>query len=204
MCKVRCADCGFLSVRDYTTRAAEEADHHLRASGEKQQRHDLDPVCFVGAFNLPAELTARTPAGYVAVVSKERACGEFTPWQQSYSPREHKEMLITQQLQKYQEEQREKDRQWQAEQRERDRLWQEQQKTKDLESQQARDREQRLWQEEQARRTARRTWAIALLGAAIGIVGATLGKNLSAPPPQQQPIVNVIVPEPKATAEPPK
>ena len=49
-------------------------------------------------------------------IQKERSCEYFTPWQQGFTPKEHREMLNRDWMLNYQKEREESDRKWQAKQ----------------------------------------------------------------------------------------
>lgn len=49
------------------------------------------------------------------VVQQERDCESFTPWQQGFTPKEHREMLDQQVLREWQAKREDADRQWRRE-----------------------------------------------------------------------------------------
>jgi hypothetical protein len=51
------------------------------------------PLCFVNECNIWAELNPVSWENAMAMVQKERECKAFVPWQQGYTPKEHKEMM---------------------------------------------------------------------------------------------------------------
>ncbi len=78
------------------------------------------PACSVGAYPLFKELTVFEPAEMVRVVTKDRSeCKDFVELVGGLSPKEHREMTLSQEvqerLQKFQEEQKKQDREWQSE-----------------------------------------------------------------------------------------
>ena len=114
--KVKCQDCGFLAVRHGGTRALVEAEIRMRDAADLVL-YDPSPVCFVRASDLAAEMELpKGKAQFLKVLGTERECQRFVKWQQGFTPREHKEMIDSQ-------EQRERDRQWQFEQKRSDRRW---------------------------------------------------------------------------------
>jgi hypothetical protein len=106
---VRCADCGFLAVRNPETRSLEAVDHEARTSGHfpgygKDFVIWPGPACFRMAADLGAECKAVQEADgkketdskrvYLVVITKDRDCSEFTEWHPGFSPKEHREMLF--------------------------------------------------------------------------------------------------------------
>ncbi len=127
--KIKCACCGFLSIRNLSAKTLEEVDLDKRQTGNFPGRagtpfgqgvltYDLTPTCFVLAFNLKQECREGMPeegmipgeGKILQVIHKERVCPGFTPWEQGYSPKEHKDKLDENQRQKKEEEQRKADR----------------------------------------------------------------------------------------------
>jgi hypothetical protein len=131
MARVRCADCGFLAVRNSSSKTLHEAESYARETGHLLQYYEKGPVCFVGAFRLDDEMHGMDSAEFLRVISKERDCPRFYPWVQGFTPKEHQAMLRDETLLKWQEERREADRRWQQEQRDKDQQRQEQQRRRD-------------------------------------------------------------------------
>ena len=62
---VKCSECGFLTVRNIYTRALEEVEKDFREcmvipvvyddDGNSYNKHEIKPICFVGASNLGME-----------------------------------------------------------------------------------------------------------------------------------------------------
>lgn len=106
---VKCAECGFLAVRNVDSRELEEAEESFREKGTgplaKQYegnphlRHEKQPQCFAMVHSLrddfkkPIEQKIPENGRVKQVILKERECGEFTKWQQGSTPKEHREML---------------------------------------------------------------------------------------------------------------
>jgi hypothetical protein len=158
----RCADCGFLSLRDQKTLQFMEVAEEGRAKwdfpstgvgiGTTQEfvRHRVPiyyevPFCAVGAMAIDQEAGGRLPDQTLPVITKERDCSSFFKWRRNYSPKEHQEMMTTQELREFQRQESEKNRQW---------------------------------QEEQGRLQFHRQCWLALIVAAIGIIGVVIGKLL--------------------------
>jgi hypothetical protein len=113
----RCGDCGFLALRDAQTRELVETEAGMRKSWhlpvlpDMVPKYENAPLCFAMAADLKAE--SEGPGGTFpidGILLIERNCGKFTPWVQGFTPREHREMIESQ-------ESKERDRQWQAEQK---------------------------------------------------------------------------------------
>jgi hypothetical protein len=130
---VKCADCGFLSVRNKETRVLEEGEFETRQSGDIRTFHyDYLPTCFVIAFNLAKEIgelkqlpkyeEKRDGMGGVIwpqysdinreAIQRERDCRSFIQWQQGFTPKEHREMMDREWMLKREEERRRNDRKW--------------------------------------------------------------------------------------------
>jgi hypothetical protein len=110
---VHCSDCGFLALRNQFTGQLDEAEVLYRKTGKIQNRlrpgqrpephvgvdsfewpYTDAPICFVQAYDLADEFytLADTP---LDVLRAERNCDDrklFTPWQQGFTPREHRDM----------------------------------------------------------------------------------------------------------------
>jgi len=126
---VKCADCGFLASRDIETRYLEETEQEIRQEGCPVLMVDTvkigskfePPICFMRSPDYRV-----VPFGQIydhkpvkAEIQRERNCNLFTPWQQGFTPKEHREMLD-----------REKMLKWQAEREDADRAWRERQEKK--------------------------------------------------------------------------
>jgi len=126
---VKCAECGFLAVRNPTTGGLEEAGGGFREKGSipiaepyggrPHPQHEQRPLCFVRCHNLGNEIksafgTGKNEVGCVMqVIHEERECGEsFTEWQLGSTPKEHREMMDRQEWRDWQERQRKEDRRW--------------------------------------------------------------------------------------------
>ena len=90
-----CKNCGFLALRDKHTRELGEADEGYRELLDLRSGPSPFPVCFVSAVNLRFEIDAPTQEAIMEViVFKDRSdCPGWTPWQQGFTPKEHREML---------------------------------------------------------------------------------------------------------------
>ena len=130
---VKCADCGFLTMRNTFTGQLEEVDGDFRKTGNPPQRKETVvggpsnrvaevtktpyrhvPICFALAYLLAEEILASEdvrskypdlPAPMVLeVITKERPCATHTEWKQGFTPREHREMLDRQHRQAFENE----------------------------------------------------------------------------------------------------
>ena len=134
---VRCRDCGYLAAIHKDTGASIEASPEFRHSMNKPELADEWLRCARGMIDMKEEAggttvqVARTKQ--LPVIEKERDCTEFVAWKVGYSPREHTEMLIQDDMRRQATEQRERDRQWQETVRREDLEWKTQQRRDDLE-----------------------------------------------------------------------
>jgi len=150
---VKCRECAFLTAHRLTDLQYVEISSYVRKTGDVPYVsgtgvgtpvYNPVPVCFVGAAPINEEVTNRTKNEFLRVISVERDCPEFSQWQPSRGPREHKEMLDQKRMLEWQEARLQKDREWKEErlladkksaeaQRERDRAFQLQLRTDDRE-----------------------------------------------------------------------
>jgi hypothetical protein len=180
---VRCADCGFVGVRDQETKTLLELDQDARAKG-KLPGHLLgsallegkvvmigQPRCFMVAFDLLDECkNIGGENAALAVIQVERQCPSFTQWHPGYSPKEHREMLFRIEEKKLDILQREKDREAEETRRQNDRKAEETRRENDHKREELRNARDRKFQ-------LANTLISALAGAVFGgivawIVGA--------------------------------
>jgi len=108
------------------------------------------------------------------VMHRERVCSAFAPWQQGFTPKEHREMVDRLKLQEWQERQQQVERDWQSDRRRKDEAW----------------------------RSGERKWrwvelVILIVGAGLfTLLGAYIQRNDNTPP------VPVIVPAPAVNVSP--
>jgi hypothetical protein len=177
---VRCRDCGFLALHG---NQGEVLELGLRARETKAQSwgtelneisQHFEPFCFARAMDLKLYFQ-KDYEKIVQTINQQRQCAQFVEWQTGLSPRGHKEMILSKQMIESQE-------RFQAEQRERDRQWQEEMKRLDDERARARDaknderaRERDVVNDERARARdfQNRMWGLALL-----IIGVIIGAIL--------------------------
>jgi hypothetical protein len=185
---VKCENCGFLALRNRITGLLDEAPQEYRWRAEVPKllpplsdAYTGVPICLARAHPLHNEFTNQDQAAHREIfnlLEKERHCAErglFTPWKQGFSPKEHQEMLNSENLMK-----------WQAEREDKDRIWRERQAERD----------------HKYRRSELRILVIALVAAiVIPIVAALIEGYLSMQTPSPEPIV---IPTPNVTVQPPE
>ena len=131
MAKHKCAECGFLVVRDKTTNelvspAVEYRDIvRLTQAGNDPSTLTFDPtpICSAGACNLWPFGKITTLGGIIGVLTQNRDCLKFTVWLPALSPKEHLDMLNIQAERLWHERQAERDRQWRKEDRRHTAIW---------------------------------------------------------------------------------
>ncbi len=139
---VKCADCGFLTMRNRYTGGLDEMVREFRETGEPPTRkrppvsdattHPLGwsdniwpyanvPLCFVLARDEYGDFAvAPKDLGYqdfpssmvLEILQKDRECEAFTRWMLGFTPKEHREMLDREQARKLDEDRRKSDRRW--------------------------------------------------------------------------------------------
>ena len=123
---VQCKGCGFLSGHTGGSRFV-EVDAEFRENPKCGPMPGLVPLCFMRAFDLGGEYWKEYAAtakdvllSKSRVVNRERDCKLFTPWQQGFTPKEHKKRMIELEEKKYLDERERKDREYRDEQRRKD------------------------------------------------------------------------------------
>ena len=142
---VKCAECGFLTLRDRLSGELIEVPDDYRVSGRVPADvayrgvHNY-PICFVMAWNLFPEVeqaalqqvtdNSSDWGPYVSdIITRDRLCPPngkelgFTNYQQGFTPKEHLENLDRQRMLQWQAEREEADRSWRERQRREDRKW---------------------------------------------------------------------------------
>ena len=125
---VKCADCGYLSVRSRVDHSLGDATIDFRERGAVPNRtddrgmnpnplHEKIPLCFAGQTYLgDAIKNVNTKSNLndevKTIINKEIDCKEFTKWRQGFTPKEHREMIDREGMQKREEERRRNDRKW--------------------------------------------------------------------------------------------
>ena len=107
---VKCAECGFLALRDKTTGLLLEVNDDYRVSGrvpeyiKAYKEYHNYPICFTMAHDLMPEVEQAAGKQFIdqsddwgkyvlVVITKERDCLGFTKYQQGFTPKEHRDML---------------------------------------------------------------------------------------------------------------
>lgn len=179
MGKVRCADCGFLALREVQTGAILEAVYRLRTEWINERelalgrvRHERTPCCYRQALDFKAEVKAamagqlpevKQEKVVLPIIQAERECDKFTPWLEDHTPKEHYEMLVNDRLQRELEDRRERER-------DRDQKFQLDMKSSEQKWQQEEHDRNRKWQ----LRLAYLAAAFALLNGLVGMLGGWL------------------------------
>jgi hypothetical protein len=176
---VKCADCGFLSIRNRTTHELCEVSEPVRGSGHPHLGiYENIPVCFVMAIPISEEMDgiegtdSRSIRRFTEIVSKDRPCDKSVRWHQGFSPKEHRQMQFEEAMLRIQEERRDRDLRWQEEQRTRDQAHEDRIRA-----------DERAWQESQRRKDRREarisTWTSAGFGVLAALLGAVVGSLLT-------------------------
>lgn len=177
--EVRCADCGFLGLRNGKTGALNEADERFRKEAffrGSPPTHDNLPICSKSVVDFRDETNPGNQDGICQALRKDRSesCNnKFMTWRKGFTPKDHHEMQLAQELQLFQIEQRERERDWQQRQEATNRDWQIEQEQKRKEEQAAlnKARDDR----DEAKDFANRRWQV---GIAICAVVATLASGI--------------------------
>jgi hypothetical protein len=135
--KVKCAKCGFLGLRHLQSRQLLEAeklfreDGHIPAPGigSLDLTFDTLPVCLADVADFRRECGNGDPSQEKRkeAVNKERSCPEFTPWRVGFSPAEHYEMILSENMIEIQRQREDADREWRHKEAELQRQWQSEQ-----------------------------------------------------------------------------
>lgn len=104
----KCSRCGLLALWDIRNNEFLEATEYFRANGHlenlPQNEHAYQAKCFVRKANLVLEVAIDPEHifGYAKIelnaITKDRICNAETPWIQGFHPKEHKEMLVNEQI----------------------------------------------------------------------------------------------------------
>lgn len=141
----KCAECGFLTLREKDTGKLREVDADYRVLGRVppisgyEELHNY-PICFAMAWELMPEVEEAAQKQFedhsddwgkyvLVVITRERECSAkcgilgFTKYQQGFTPKEHKEMLDRQWMIE-REDKRDTDiREWQVRESRSNRKW---------------------------------------------------------------------------------
>jgi hypothetical protein len=148
--RVRCADCGLLALR-----VGRSVPAKLRASWEDPNAHHgvsgTTPQCVVEAFT-PEDnkrLETNRMDETARVIQSERDCDKFFQLVPGRDPAWHQDQAMLAELQKRDDERREKDRLWMEQQKDADRKAREEDKDADRKYQEAQKASEREYQEAQ-------------------------------------------------------
>lgn len=124
----KCANCGYLSVRNKDDYSLGEPSIDYREKGQvattwddkgrnPHSLHEPIPLCFARQAYLRDATKAikdrKNPYEEVkAIIQGDNDCKEFTDWQQGFTPKEHREMMDRQKLQEWQDKREQIDRDW--------------------------------------------------------------------------------------------
>ncbi|MCE9565881.1 MAG: hypothetical protein K8U57_27985 [Planctomycetes bacterium] len=171
MPQVRCADCGYLAIRDRQTRELVEVEVGLRKKWELPTlpgagfyQYEDFPICLQHKSSLRIEKASYRHEEVIDLLQQERDCDGFMEWQHGFSPKEHQEMQLAQELQRQQLAQREQERDWQDRRDTEQRRWQDQLAA-----------EQREWQARQNRANRVVQIFLAIFAATVTIMLAYYG-----------------------------
>ena len=127
---VKCADCGYLSVRNKIDNHLGEAAIDFREKGavaqgsDEQGRnqhplHELMPLCFArqpylrdASKQIDKQKNQNDEVKRIINQEIGETCNEFTPWQQGLTPKEHREMIDRERMLRMEDERRRNDRKW--------------------------------------------------------------------------------------------
>ncbi len=103
---VKCKDCGYLGVREANGTQLVNPDKTQREVGRAINGiTEHCPVCAIAAFDLPAEHRdppGMNPSEHAAnIMAKDRECHQFTDNMPGLSPKEHIDMNLLAQNQRY-------------------------------------------------------------------------------------------------------
>ncbi len=127
MPEVKCADCGYLSLRHTNSRQLLDAEEQFRTTGNipspKKGGIDLSyddyPICFMRVVNFRTDQEAgksKDQDKCVRCLKRERECDKFTPWLMGFTPKEHYEVIQENTRLKWQADREREDREFRAEQ----------------------------------------------------------------------------------------
>jgi hypothetical protein len=115
---VKCADCGYLGVREIESNRFVNPSTTQRRGGQPPPNFNgnaitrTEPNCVLGACDLECELSGPGTAPAANVMSKERLCEHFTDVIPGLSPKEHIDMNVLKQQEEFHRKCLEDDRRW--------------------------------------------------------------------------------------------
>ena len=129
---VHCVACGFLVLRELTSRRLLEANDEFRDVGAPKAGQNVEVLayCFRMKANLGKDIAEYDSQGrdkkILGVINTERRCDGFEEWRPNFSPREHMDMVLQREQREWQERRDNEMRNWQERQQRSDRgfrLW---------------------------------------------------------------------------------
>lgn len=124
----KCADCGYLAVRNRHDYSLNEADPDFREKGiaatvyteDGRNPHRLHrdiPLCFAMCQYLgDAFKSLNDPSNpskqVTSVIQTDNDCKEFIKWRQGFTPKEHREMMDRKTMLEMGEKRKQNDRKW--------------------------------------------------------------------------------------------
>jgi hypothetical protein len=130
---VKCAECGLLAVLHNQTGEYVSADKRFRETGDiphdrGRYIHNPYPFCAANIVDFRELIGGNNPDNDGSLRRKPlhepRDCKEFTTWNPCFSPKEHKEMILSKELLQIQRERDDADREWRHKESELQRKWQ--------------------------------------------------------------------------------
>lgn len=193
---VRCADCGYLAVRENVTWTLWEAEQEFRddlqspsnisgLANAQPRSFGGAPLCFVGETDFaiePGGTEQDKKARRLALLSKDRSCDSFIEWKRGFTPKEHMEMNLLLEQRKWQRDTAREDQKWRAQQADQERQWRERQAEKERQWRQEdidRERDDRKEDMAMAKQALATNVRTALLAAFLGFLGALAAVALS-------------------------
>ena len=120
--KVKCIDCGFLTLRRWTDKQFVEADNEYRKTTSLPDSgppivHEHMPLCFRRQTDLRKEIGQAANDKFdvkqkdiLSIIQKARLCHGFRKWCQGFTPKEHLEMLDREEWRRWQADESRKNR----------------------------------------------------------------------------------------------
>lgn len=123
-----CMDCGLLAIRntDFSLGEVkrESSDLHFKVMQWTLQDRQAQPICFIGEINLLFAYNEQQDkhesiienSVIVNQVLRQCGCDIFRAYKQGFTPKEHREMMDREWMQKHQDEREDVDKKWRAKQ----------------------------------------------------------------------------------------